>query len=468
MRSNIYKPLLLVALVIIMLTLLHFIPTIKIAGTELRKIDILSDLTIKENKANAAIITSQNDVIKLKTSKGDIISFKEEWGKGIEPIIDYGINTNNSLDNFYDAISKLSAHKKLGRAVRIAYFGDSYIEGDILLADLRELLQRKYGGCGVGWLDAGNDINEYKHTTTHKYSGLVEHMVKKPASYDVSKAAISERYYTLTAQGQISLSPFVVHEYKHTDHWNSTKLYLRPMAGATVDITIDGKRHQRVVLPPSSNVQQVELKGNTSNALIKVDGKKAILFGTAQEGLGGIVIDNFSMRGSDGVSLAKLPEEMLKRFAAIRPYDLIVFQFGVNAVDANTTEERLKMYTGKMRDVISLFKRSFPKTSILIMGVPDRGSKASNNGTMKGIAELELLQMKLSKQSKVGFYSLFNAIGGAGSMLRLVDEKDMGSKDYTHINYKGGRFLGNRIFKSIVAGQKNYVRRKELMEGKGK
>lgn len=145
MRSNIYKPLLLVALVIIILTLLHFIPTIKIAGTELRKIDILSDLTIKENKANAAIITSQNDVIKLKTSKGDIISFKEEWGKGIEPIIDYGINTNNSLDTFYDAISKLSAHKKLGRAVRIAYFGDSYIEGDILLADLRELLQRKYG-----------------------------------------------------------------------------------------------------------------------------------------------------------------------------------------------------------------------------------------------------------------------------------------------------------------------------------
>ncbi len=53
-------------------------------------------------------------------------------------------------------------------------------------------------------------------------------------------------------------------------------------------------------------------------------------------------------------------------------------------------------------------------------------------------------------------------------MLRLVDEKDMGSKDYTHINYKGGGFLANRIFKSIVAGQKNYVRRKELMEGKGK
>lgn len=90
------------------------------------------------------------------------------------------------------------------------------------------------------------------------------------------------------------------------------------------------------------------------------------------------------MRGSDGQSLAKLPEAMLKRFAAIRPYDLIVFQFGVNAVDANTTPERLQKYIKGMGKAIELFKRAFPNTSILIMGAPDRGSKASPNGTIEG------------------------------------------------------------------------------------
>lgn len=72
--------------------------------------------------------------------------------------------------------------------------------------------------------------------------------------------------------------------------------------------------------------------------------------------------------------------------------------------------------------------------------------------------------MKLAQECKVGFYSLFNAMGGAGSMLRLVDEQGMGTKDYVHINYKGGKYISERIFKSIVAGQGNYARRKKMIE----
>ncbi|MDZ3816841.1 GDSL-type esterase/lipase family protein [Prevotella bivia] len=464
MKSNIHKPLLLTCLVVIILVLLHFLPTIKIAGTELRKIDILSDLIHKEKTSTSAIITSSNSVMKITTGDGRKINFKEEWGKGVEPITDYGTNTGNSLDDFYANLTKLAAHEAVGHPVRIAYFGDSYIEGDILLADLREDLQNKYGGYGVGWLDAGNDINQYKHTTTNKFSGIVEHMVKRPDSYDVTKAGIAERYYTLSGPAQISLAPFVLHEYKRTDIWSSTKLYLRPTAGANVTINIDGGKQQIIAVSPSTDIQIAELAGKTSNALIKISSSNATLFGTAQEAEEGVVVDNFSMRGSDGQSLAKLPEAMLKRFAAIRPYDLIVFQFGVNAVDANTTPERLQKYIKGMGKAIELFKRAFPNTSILIMGAPDRGSKASPNGTMKGIEELERYQMKLAQECKVGFYSLFNAMGGAGSMLRLVDEQGMGTKDYVHINYKGGKYISERIFKSIVAGQGNYARRKKMIE----
>ena len=70
-----------------------------------------------------------------------------------------------------------------------------------------------------------------------------------------------------------------------------------------------------------------------------------------------IVLDNFSMRGSSGKTLAKLPEGMLKQFAKIRPYDLIVFQFGVNAIDAETTPERLKKYISDMKLVVELFRQ---------------------------------------------------------------------------------------------------------------
>ena len=36
--------------------------------------------------------------------------------------------------------------------VRKAVFGDSFIEADIFTADLREMLQKRFGGCGVGFV----------------------------------------------------------------------------------------------------------------------------------------------------------------------------------------------------------------------------------------------------------------------------------------------------------------------------
>ncbi len=53
------------------------------------------------------------------------------------------------MTRFYQALDQLA---KAPRPVRIAYFGDSFIEADILTADLREMLQQKYGGCGVGFV----------------------------------------------------------------------------------------------------------------------------------------------------------------------------------------------------------------------------------------------------------------------------------------------------------------------------
>ena len=49
------------------------------------------------------------------------------------------------FDNF---INKLI----YGEEVRIAFLGDSFVEGDILTSDLREALQAKFGGRGVGFV----------------------------------------------------------------------------------------------------------------------------------------------------------------------------------------------------------------------------------------------------------------------------------------------------------------------------
>ena len=448
MKDNTYKTLLLTLLVALFLFLLHFLPTLTIGDTKLREIDILSDLAKKKKVLEDVIPSPKKPSSVVAYDKdGKVINFKEEWPKGTERIVDYSAGKPGGLDHFYSQLNLLVQKQQVGRPVRIAYYGDSYIEGDILLADLREDLQKYYGGYGVGWIDAGNDLDQYKHTVDNSFSGLTEHMVKKPASYDVNQAGIAERYYTMNGQATMTYAPFTLsHDYPHTEKWASTLLYLRSKGGANVSFNIDGGKTSNQRVNPSPELQVVKMDGITSHATVKVDGTNTILFGTS------------------GITLSKLPEQMLKEFARVRPYDLIVFQFGVNAIDAQTTPERLKKYMRDMKLVVDLFHKCFPETSILIVSSPDRGSKSSPDGTMKGVEMLVGYQEQLSSDCHVGFYNLFRAMGGPGTMMRIVDSQDMGTKDYVHINYKGGKYVSQRIFKSIVAGQKNYTRREKMIE----
>ena len=205
MKDNTYKTLLLTLLVALFLFLLHFLPTFKIGDTKLREIDILSDLAQKKKVLEDVIPSPKKPSAVVAYDKdGKVIDFKEEWPKGTERIVDYSAGKPGGLDHFYSQLNLLAQKQAVGRPVRIAYFGDSFIEGDILLADLREDLQKHYGGYGVGWIDAGNDLDQYKHTVDKKFTGLTEHMVKKPASYDANQAGIAERYYTMNGQATMS------------------------------------------------------------------------------------------------------------------------------------------------------------------------------------------------------------------------------------------------------------------------
>lgn len=68
------------------------------------------------------------------------------------------------MKHFYEALSKV---KTMKRPVRIAYFGDSFIEADIFTADLREMLQQEFGGCGVGYVPVTSSISGYRPTVRH-------------------------------------------------------------------------------------------------------------------------------------------------------------------------------------------------------------------------------------------------------------------------------------------------------------
>lgn len=460
MKDGTLKTFLLTALVIIILLLLHFLPTISIGGIKLRKVNILSQIIkLPGDDEVTDVIPKPKDPKKIEArgKSGKLLNFKEIWPKGVQPILDYSEGQPGGMDHFYAMVDSATSHKLKDRPVRIAYYGDSFIEADMMIEDLREQLQAKYGGGGVGWIDAGNDLEQYKITIKAAFSGMTEHMVMKKNAYNVANAGIAERYYT--TQGKSSLTLNGTKYYPHTSSWNRSRLYFRSNGRTSVKCTIDKGVNSSQTFSPSNDVQVFNLNGQTTRSSFRISGSP-ILFGAAVENDGGIVVDNFSMRGSTGTTLATLPENTLREFNNVRPYDLIVLQFGVNAVDASTSSDDMHKYLAEMRKVIRHMKRCFPEASILVVSTPDRGNNATG-GTMGTIKMLEGFQKELAAEEKVGFFSLFRSMGGEGAMARLHD-KGMTSADMVHISRTGGKIVANGVFKSFVAGEENYKRRRKL------
>ena len=63
---------------------------------------------------------------------------------------------------------------------------------------------------------------------------------------------------------------------------------------------------------------------------------------------------------------------------------------------------------------------------------------------MKEVKQLVALQQQMAADMKVAFFNFFEAMGGEGSVKTLV-ERSYANKDYTHLNYKGGKELASDL-----------------------
>lgn len=468
MGDNTDKTFILVGLIALLLLLLHLMPSITLEGITLRRVSILADISASpfdKEQGSAIRKTNLPDNDKPGSMDKEIEKpdSEETWPNGVQKIVDFSGGEAGGMGHFYSMLDSLLRRKPVGRPVRIAYYGDSFIEGDILVSDFRELMQDMYGGYGVGWIDAGNLLNRYKYTIDNDFSGMTEHMVMKHDSYSYSKGGIAERYYPVTSCATIRLHS--KRGFPHAGKWDVARLYYRAPFGLSVGVDVAGVLSETKTLERTSGVRVMETRQAMNNISYALSGEGVTLFGVALETDEGIIVDNFSMRGSSGVSLSRIPENTLLEFSKERPYDLIIFQFGVNAVSAGSTDEDIRAYTGRMKSVISHFRKCFPEASILVASTPDRGEKMPEGiGTMKNIETLVGYQEQLASECRVGFYNLFEAMGGEGTMGRLAAQ-GMGSKDFVHVNRKGGKFVSERIFESFVAGQKNWTNRKKAMKG---
>lgn len=441
---------LLMLLVIGMLLLMHRLPAPVVGGHEWRRVDILGDLR------RPSLPVEEPDTLPPPPEPKP--AFVDTCPTGMTCIEDYSDSALRGMTHFYRALDEL---EQTPRPVRIAYFGDSFIEADILTADLREMLQRRYGGCGVGFVDITSGTSGFRPTVRHTFGGWQTHSVTDSTRFDPTKQGISGRYFVprtgayTELKGQNRYASLL-------DTCRRATIFFLNTDTLTLSARINGDETLTRTFAPTDRLQRMTVEGHIGSVRWTVQhADSALFYGTALDGLTGIVLDNFSLRGSSGLTLRSVSARMMRRFGEQRPYDLIVLQYGLNV--ATERGRNYDKYIAGMRATLQHLKETFPQAGILVVSVGDRDYKTQDGElrTMPGIKNLVRYQQQLAAEEAVAFWNLYEAMGGDGSMAKLVHAKpSMANYDYTHINFRGGKRLATLLYEALVYGKEQYDRRR--------
>ena len=103
-------------------------------------------------------------------------------------------------------------------------------------------------------------------------------------------------------------------------------------------------------------------------------------------------------------------------------------------------------------------EQCFPGAAILIMGVSDRSHKNEDGIVeMTSARDLSASQRTAAEAGGAAFWSTYDAMRKVGGMTTFVNNGWAG-KDYTHINYAGGREIARALYFALLQGAQNYSR----------
>ncbi len=368
--------------------------------------------------------------------------------------------------------------------IRIAYYGDSAIEGDMISQTLRDSLQKRYGGSGVGFVPIYSPIAGFRNTINQHASdnwqvwnfGLqregcpfafgyggevfsakrtVDSLLIQPDSLSVDSLQMD----TLK-KNEVEESGEMPNEY--TVRYIASKRYAgvstlahpflfygAPTDGKTfgeVAVT-EFKKESKYALKGKKTVNRLSFAPNARKIALSFTGIDSMpIYGMSFESKRGVIVDNLPSRGNSGSWLMRLDVNVMRQFDEYFDVDLVILQYGLNVLNPKMTD--YSWYKTEMKRVIAHVKRSFPKAAILIVGPSDKATKV--NGEMVTDPSVPLITGVLrqaAEESEVAFFSLYERMGGAGTMVNWVEKKNprWANLDYTHFNFQGARAAGGML-----------------------
>lgn len=325
--------------------------------------------------------------------------------------------------------------------LHIAFFSDSFTEGDILVADLRRMLQQKYGGKGVGYLPVTSPTARFRISIKHRFSGQWKaHTLLEKGSY-----ATSGQYDHLSGSGEVTL--------KMRSPVDRVALLYQSKLASVLTTTINDtivSSHDLTATADGTLALWEERGLNISSLKLDVQGDDIDIHGIYLDGSSGVSVDNMSRRGASGGELIRLNDALCGVMSGVRDYRFIILSFGLNALSTEEDGDDYYWYYRKMKKSLEHIETLYPDAVVLLLSVSDRATiEEGNVTTLEGVYKVRAIQKKLAQEVGCLYWDTYKVIQELGGVKNLV-EKGWMAKDYTHLSGAGGRQLAKRLYHSLV------------------
>ncbi|TVT38452.1 hypothetical protein FNT36_19880 [Hymenobacter setariae] len=462
--SRSQNPFLLVLLTVGLLGLLSLLkPGLTVGGVELRPVRLLADILRKDPTAVARLDAPPPNGPATATPADTVAAAAppdsaEVAAKTRAP----SVPNLGGLDSFLAALRQTKAD---GSPVRIAYFGDSMIEGDLITGDLRNSLQTEFGGTGVGYVPINSITADFRGTIHQTFSddwkeyNLVT--PKLPTEYPLGISghvflprALASGDSTAGTPASASWAEFRGGgPFAAVRRFEQAQLFYGPGAARDEVLVTTNGHEVPHALTGSRAVNAMLLKPGVPARTMRLafaTHRPRPVYGVSFESSRGVVLDNFSFRGNSGMSLTRIPFKELAAFGKVLDYRLIILHYGVNV--ASASNKSYGWYARAMTRVVDRMQRAFPNASILIVGMSDKSSRIDGEfQTDPSVPRLLAAQQQLAQRNHAAFWNLFEAMGGENSMVSWVEESPaLANKDYTHVNSRGAHKIAGLLFDFLM------------------
>ena len=435
--------------------------------------DLLRAEAVKSNVDMDAIKALESSIDSLESNtdeKSKDLEIKEKATFVPEKLnkdIQLPPNNPDALSHFFDALNSISEKSSF---VRIVHYGDSQIEGDRISEYLRNRLQKRFGGCGVGMVPV-TEIKNIRSTMMHENSeNMVRYEVfgahKKPSlhnhygylgsyhkfAYQLPDSLGDEEPKWVT--GKLLYKKPYMKTYKRVALAEKIKIAYRNRFSPLV---IKGKINESTAFYDSlglhQNVAVWETSGEGSFSSLDLEllskGDPEV-FGVSFDCEKGIALDNAPFRGSSGIEFTAMNKDVLRQQIKKLDVKFMILQFGVNVIPYVRME--YSFYKKSLSKQLKFLKSLDPDLDILVIGPSDMARKKGDQFvSYPNVQALRDAMKEAAFESGCAFWDLYGAMGGRNSIVSWVEaEPALANPDYTHFTRRGAKLVGEMFYNALM------------------